>query len=354
MPARPLLITSDPRVLDDVLRVAATSGLEVDVASDGGAARRGWSTAAAVVVGHDKVRSCARLRLPRRQHVVVVGGDLDDARIWQRAVEIGAEHVVFLPDGDTWLATMLTQAAEPPSIGGLVVAVVGGRGGAGATTLATALGLTAARGGRSTLLVDGDPLGGGIDLVLGGEERGGLRWSDLGTTRGRVPARSLMAALPRLDDLSVLSWDRDETQEVPAEAMHTVLDAGRRACELVVVDLPRHVDDTFRAVAAMTDVVLLAVPAEVRATVAAARVAARVVALCGDVRLVVRGPAPSGLSGEEVARVLGLPLAAYLREEPALAAALERGEPPGSRNGPLSKACGSLLAELLPPVRRAA
>ena len=354
MLARPLVITADPQVLDDVLRVAATAGLEVDVAADAGAARRSWSAAAAVVVGHDMVRACARLRLPRRDHVVVLGVDLDDAMIWQRAVGIGAAQVVFLPDGEAWLADMLTEAVEPPAVGGAVVAVVGGRGGAGATTLATALALTAAREGRRTLLVDGDPLGGGIDLVLGGEDRSGLRWADLSTTRGRVPGAALLGALPRLGDLSVLSWDRGETRELPAAAMETVVDAGRRSCELVVVDLPRYVDDCFGAVASLADVVLLVVPAEVRATVAAARVAARVAALCGDLRVVVRGPAPSGLSADEVARVLGLPLAASLREEPALAQALEHGEPPGGRGGPLSKACAQLLTEVLVPLRRAA
>jgi secretion/DNA translocation related CpaE-like protein len=354
VPTRPLLITSDPRILDEVLRVAATAGVELEVAGDVGAARKRWASAPAVVVGPDVAVSCARRRLPRRDNVVLLGDDLDDAGIWQLAVEVGAAHVVFLPDAQAWLGEMLAEAVEPSSTAGLVIGVTGGRGGAGATTLASALAVTATRRGGRALLVDGDPLGGGIDLVFGGEDRGGLRWPDLGSTRGRVSGATLRAALPRMGDLSVLSWDRGDSGPVPADAIETVLEAGRRSGDLVVVDLPRHVDDCFRVVAATADVVLLVVPAEVRASAAAARVAAQLCVLCQDVRLVVRGPAPSGLTGDDVARVLQLPLAGYLRPEGGLDVALERGEPPAERDGPLAGFCGQLLDGLLPPARIAA
>jgi hypothetical protein len=141
---------------------------------------------------------------------------------------------------------------------------------------------------------------------------------------------------------------------VPAEAVETVLDAGRRASDLVVVDLPRYADACSTAVVSAADLLLLVVPAEVRAAASAARVAARVGALCPDVRLVVRGPAPSRLSGSDVARVLTLPLAGYLRAEPDLARSLERGDPPATRSGPLATFCAGLLDELLPAQRQAA
>jgi secretion/DNA translocation related CpaE-like protein len=235
-----------------------------------------------------------------------------------------------------------------------VVAVVGGRGGAGATTLSAALAVTAARRSRRVLLVDGDPLGGGIDLVFHAEELTGLRWPDLASMRGRVPGGALTQALPRTADVALLSWDRGVTGSVPAEALEAVLAAARRSEDLVVVDLPRHVDDTVRVVAAHADLLLLVVPAEVRASAAAARVAARLTALHGDVRLVVRGPAPSGLSAADVAGSLGLPLVGQLKPEPDLDRTLERGEPPGLRSGPLSGLCDRVLDDVLLPVRRAA
>lgn len=355
MPDRPLLITADPAVLDDLLRIGLTAGTELQVAAEAGAARRAWPSAACVVVGPDAAAGCARARLPRRPGVVLLGADLDDAGIWQRAVEVGAEHVVFLPDGETWLTELLAEAVEPSRVRGELVAVIGGRGGAGATTLAAALALQGARTGRASLLVDADPLGGGIDLVLGGESDAGLRWPDLGTTAGRVPGAALTAALPRMAELSVLSWDRSDVLEVPAEAMRAVLEAGLRSCDLVVTDLPRALDDPSRVALSLAAVVLLVVPAEVRAAAAATRVAVQLAPLARDLRLVVRGPSPSGLGADEIAGALGLPLAGFLRPEPGLDLALERGEPPGRRaRGPLAGLCGQLLDDLLPAQRRAA
>jgi len=220
---------------------------------------------------------------------------------------------------------------------------------AGATTLAAALAVTASRADRRVLLVDADPLGGGMDLVFGGESDAGLRWPDLGSTRGRLPSATLTGALPRLNDLSVLSWDRGDVLRVPPEAMAAVLEAGRRSCGLVVVDLPRALDEASRIVLSLASLVLLVVPAEVRAAAAATRMATQLAPLCADLRLVVRGPAPSGLRCDEVAGALGLPLVGYLRPEPGLELALERGEPPGRRSrGPLSTLCQSVLADLLP------
>src|SRR5690606_25835346 len=80
--------------------------------------------------------------------------------------------------------------------------------------------------GLRTLLVDADPLGGGLDLVLGWEQLEGLRWPALTQTDGRVDPPALVQALPRRGDLGVLSWDRGELPEVPAEAMAATTDAG--------------------------------------------------------------------------------------------------------------------------------
>ena len=358
--ARPLAVTADPDLLEELLRLAATAAVELEVAPDVGAAAGAWRSAPFVVLGDDAARAALRGRqrraLPRRDDVVLVGADLDDADVWQRAVQVGAEHVVFLPDAEVWLVERLADAADRPTgPEAPVVAVVGGRGGAGATTLACSLALTAARGDRRTLLVDGDPLGGGIDLVFGGEAHQGLRWPDLRATKGRLPASALTGALPRMSGLSVLSWDRGDTPAVPVEAVQAVLGAGRRGHELVVVDLPRTVDEVVRAVLAEATLTLLVVPAEVRAAAAASRVASSVALLCRDLRVVVRGPSPGGLSAEAVSRVLGLPLAGDLSAEDDLDTDLEKGRPPPRRGrGPLARLCGGLLHELLPPLEQAA
>lgn len=346
--SRPLLVTADPDVLDDLLRLAAMAGVDTDVAHDVGTARRTWESAPCVLVGDDLLDALVAARLSRRERVDVVGRDLDDASIWQRGLALGAEHVVFLPDAERWLVDALADAVEGGR-DGTVVAVLGGRGGAGATTLACGLAVTAVRRGLATLLVDGDPLGGGIDLVFGGENVTGIRWPELGRTRGRVPATALAEALPRLSELAVLSWDRGEATPLPVEAVQAVLTAGRRSHALVVADLPRALDDGAREVLAAASTALLVVPAELRAVAAAARVAAQAAGLCRDLRVVVRGPAPAGLSADEVERALGLPVAVEVRAEPGLARALEEGVPPATRRGsPLAASCRELLEVLLP------
>jgi secretion/DNA translocation related CpaE-like protein len=354
-PDRPLLVTADAALLDDLLRLCGAAGVEAQVAHDELAARQAWDTAAVVVVGADLAPSVVRARVPRRPGVILVGHDLDEDAVWDLAVELGADGVTPLPGSQSWLVARLGDAGEGPAAAGVTVAVIGGRGGAGASTLAAAMSAVAADDGTSTMLLDVDPLGGGIDMLLGQEDAPGLRWPDLTTTAGRVNADSLRAALPRAGSLTFLSCGRDESHRLPVVAVSSVLAAARRSHELVVVDLARHVDDVAELVLSTANTTLLVVPAEVRATAAAGRVAAVTALLAADVRTVVRGPAPGGLSGTLVAEALGLPLAGWLDPEPDLARALEHGRAPAAGGkGPLATLCRSLLDEVLSAGHRAA
>lgn len=352
---RPLIVTADPALLDELLRLCVAAGVEPEVVPDVGAARPGWLGAPLVVIGGDLARLTARAGLPHRRDVVIVGLDSDDAPVWDVAVEIGADTVVFLPDAQTWLVDRFAQSVSGAEHRGVTVAVLGGRGGAGATTLAAALAVTAARMGQRALLVDGDPLGGGIDLALGGEDTAGLRWPDLAVTAGRVDGSALRAALPEVHQLMVLSWDRGDRLKVAPAAMRSVLTAAAASSDVVVIDLPRQVDPATEMALDAADVTLLVVPAEVRATAAASRVAVAVSLIARDLRAVVRGPSPAGLTGRLVADTLGLPLAGYVKAEPGLERAMECGEPPARHGrGPLAVFCRGFLDELTAIHRSAA
>ncbi|MFD7630148.1 septum site-determining protein Ssd, partial [Streptomyces sp. NPDC059851] len=254
---RPLIVTEDPLLLDDLLRLCAAAGAEPHVhhalpgpsgGGDGGgsgpegpsgrtggpAGSVGWESAPLVLVGDDAAR---RVRgAPRRPGVLLVGRDLDDPLVWQRAVEIGAEEVLRLPDAETLLVDRIADVVEGAGKSALAVGVIGGSGGAGASTLACALAVRAARAGERTILIDGDPLGGGMDVLLGGEGAAGLRWPDLAGSRGRVGAGALEESLPELHALRVLSWDRGDRVVVPPAAMRSVVAAARRRGGVVVVD----------------------------------------------------------------------------------------------------------------------
>ncbi|MFF9041555.1 septum site-determining protein Ssd [Streptomyces sp. NPDC014892] len=332
---RPLIVTEDVELLDDLLRLCAAAGARPEVHHGVPESRGRWETAPLVLVGNDAAR---RLRgAARRRGVVLVGKDQDDSGVWQRAVEIGADHVLMLPDGEQWLVDRIADVAEGVGRPALTVGVVGGRGGAGASTLACALAVTSARQGTRTLLVDADPLGGGLDVLLGGESADGLRWPAFAASRGRVGGGALEESLPELHALRVLSWDRGDAVAIPPQAVRAVLAAGRRRGGTVVVDLPRRIDEGVAEALAQLDMGLLVVPAELRAVAAASRVASAFGMVLRDLRVAVRGPYAPGLDDHEVARLLGLPLAG---EVPTEAGLPDGGTPPGGvPRGPLARFC---------------
>jgi secretion/DNA translocation related CpaE-like protein len=346
MSARPLVITAEPDLLDDLLRLAAAGRTDIDVAPDPPAARDRYLAAPLVLIGADQAKACLRARLPRRPRVVIVGHGTAVDPAWEVAELLGAEHVATLPTAEPWIVDRFAAPPGPPPTG-RVLAVIGGRGGAGASILAGGLAMTAVGAGLRTLLVDADPLGGGLDLLLGWEQVDGLRWDALTAAGGRVDPEALLSALPQRGDLVLLSFARDELLTIPAEAMSATMDAARRGRDVVIADLPRRLDDAATLALQAADKTLLVVPAEVRAAAAAARVAAAVAMHCDDVAVVVRGPAPGRLRAREVAQALGLPLAGSLRPDQVMCQELERGEPPAAGGrGALAELCKRVIADL--------
>ncbi|WP_432833919.1 septum site-determining protein Ssd [Dactylosporangium sp. CA-092794] len=348
---RPLLVTDDPALLQEIVTLAAGLALDLDVVPGPEPARRRYPTAPLVLIGDEVAPACARARLPRRSGVLLVARSHGMARLTALAEAVGAGDVVRFPTGAGYLVGRLLNPTAPAALAtavrGRIVAVVGGRGGAGATVLAAGLAITAGRIGLRSLLVDADPLGGGVDLVLGWEDVSGLRWPALSATSGAVDPPALVNALPSRGAVAVLSCGGDAQVTLPHEAMATALDAGSRGRDLVVADLPRRLDEAAVLALQAADRVLLVVPAELRACAAAGRVAATLAPHTDAVQVVVRVPAPGRLRARHVARSLGLPVAGTLRAERGLPRRLERGAPPAARGrGPLAALCRRILGDV--------
>ncbi|MBO0680979.1 CpaE-like family protein [Mycolicibacterium sp. S2-37] len=335
-----LALVSDPGLRDDVDRVAAAAGIRMVHAGEP-SSRKVWTAASAVLLDADGARRCAELALPRREHVILVqrAEPLDDH--WRVAISVGATHLLTLPRQDGDLIAALSEAAEASSQDdrrGVTVAVIGGRGGAGASTLAAALAICA----REALLVEADPWGGGVDLLLGVEHAAGVRWPDLALGAGRVSWVALRDALPRHGGVSALAAGRGGA-EIDAAALSAVTDAGVRGGATVVCDVPRRSTSAAEAALDAADLVVLVTTAEVRACASAAAMVMWLTGMNPNVGVVVRGPAPGGLRPAEVAAGVGLPLLAAMRPQPGLAPALERGGIRLGRRSPLAVAAGRVL-----------
>ncbi|WP_216213685.1 septum site-determining protein Ssd [Amycolatopsis aidingensis] len=316
---RPLAVINDETVLDEVLRLAAAVGCEVDRAADLAGARPQWTGAPLVILDEDAVRHGDPP--PRRAGVLLVCKGTVAPESLRLALRNGVERLVMLPDDEGELVSALADAVEGPALEGRVLAVLGGRGGAGASVFAAGLGLSAVRAGGNALLVDCDPLGGGIDLLLGIEDEPGLRWPELRVNSGRVSMAALQPALPGTRQgrgrLSVLSCGRDDAVGTgpSGHAVAAVVRAGRRAGHLVVCDLPRHLPGPARPVLELADLVVLVVPAELRACASAAQVLRGLLPVRERVRVLVRGPSADGLGIDEVATAIGAPAVASMRSE---------------------------------------
>jgi secretion/DNA translocation related CpaE-like protein len=343
--APPLLVTADETLLDDILRLAAASGVNLDVARDTESGLRGWSSACLVLVGADQAGRLAARRPQRRPEVHLVGRTPVADELFRDAVTLGARDVVELPAAEGWLVELLADTADGAARMARTVAVVGGSGGAGATTFACALAATAAGAGPA-LLVDLDPFGPGVDRVVGFDDADGIRWDTLLESRGRFGSRSLRAALPQQGGLAVLTWGPGPAAAPAGEPVREVLSAAQRANDVVVLDLPRVVDEVTAEALGRCDHVLVMTETSVASVASAGRMLPALRAHCDRLALVVRATG-SALPGERVADILRLPLVSTVGRQRRLAEHVDLGlGPVHARHGPLARAARAVLREL--------
>ncbi|HJC27927.1 MAG TPA: chromosome partitioning protein [Candidatus Dietzia intestinipullorum] len=254
------------------------------------------------------------------------------------------DEVVLLPSGTARLVGLLSTPVESS---GSLVAVVGAVGGCGTSTVAAALAVRASGRGR-TLLVEADPRGPGIDLLLGSEAEPGLRVGDVRSDLGGPDPEALWAAVPRaVEGCGVLARARhvsaraagSASGEAPTEAQVTPSGAAlgaalahRGAGGLVVCDGGRA--ERGDPLPGRADLVVVVTGSDLQGAVAAAEVARTV---AGDVtrrHLLVRAHRGDPVHPADVAASVGVERWDVLPEIPAvrsvsgsggLAAALSRG-----------------------------
>ncbi|MCL1923279.1 MAG: hypothetical protein FWG15_05425 [Propionibacteriaceae bacterium] len=320
----------DTQLIHMAQAAAATNGCEVVVVSTCEDLRDQWRRAAAVLIGVDMVEAVSSWALPPRDAVFLVGFPTADQTLFRWSVPLGAS-VIRLPEGAKWLARVMAGAPGSHR-NGTVVEVRGGAGGVGASTLSVGLALRAASAHMSVALVDGDHQGGGLDLIMGGENTPGWRWDKLRNAVGQIADISSM--LPRIDGVSLVSMERQNPQEVPPAAFEAVVDALARTHDVVVIDSPRHgpwVDLATR---------------HVLVSFQSVRAMSATKAMMGDQgladsTLVLRHRSGS-VSPRDSARALGLPLLGVVPHCPDLPRLADRGIPP-LLGGRWKKVCTRVL-----------
>ena len=148
---RVLTLLSDPALREELDRITAavgTTAVHLDACSR--PAARIWAAARAVVVDGAAARALAVMPLTRRSAVFVVtagapDGPPPDNAVLSASITVGAEAVLTLPGHADQLVRGLSDPGGHAGVSGsrgAVLAVVGGRGGAGASLFAAALALS--------------------------------------------------------------------------------------------------------------------------------------------------------------------------------------------------------------------
>ena len=339
--AAPMLLTADEFLEAELRRLAAAAGSALRVTTAVDDVVTGWGSAAAVLVGADRLAALAERHPPRRDGVHVVAPGPAATDVFRDALVVCAESVVELPAAAPSLARLLADADDEPGSSARAIGVIGGAGGAGASVLAAALAREGAA--RTTaLLVDVDPYGAGADRLVGLEDRPGVRWGELSAS-GRLGGRALRDALPRDAGLSVLSFASQAgcAQAPPLAVAREVLSAARRGFGLVVLDLPRHPGEVADELMPRCDDLVVVSTLSLTALSAAARLRTRLPAVPAG--LVVRGRG-RGVDPETAAAVVGLPLLAAMGDQRGLDESIALGLGPArAGRGPLTRAVRSVL-----------
>ncbi|MEZ2370179.1 septum site-determining protein Ssd [Arthrobacter sp. RCC_34] len=329
-----LLITGLPAIQEAVRAAAAAAGVRLRVAEDVQSAVPDWDRSSAVIVGGDV------LDFPvRRRPVDALLGLQDDPGLWDRAAMWGVERVGVLPAAMGWLAEFLGGMGTVRD-GGLVAGLWGAAGGSGTSTLAVWLAAQAAEEGLRTVLVNTAAHDAGWRYALSAADLAGSGWVELNASSGAISPERLANSLPQTAGFSVLMWPADGVAPGPVIHDPRVLDAARKAYDLVVLDLS---DSTLHQLAWWCDTLTVCAPLTLNAAVRASNELGHLPV--SSPGLVARARRGQGPEAAELAKRLGLRYHGLIPPLRGVQAAADEGRLPGlSRIRPVRTVVGAVLA----------
>ena len=186
--------------------------------------------------------------LPEETRIIGIG-DVNDVALYREIIDAGAVDYVVKPVTEKALSTALQRTKEPQNTPGSSaveakqtrIAVIGSRGGAGVSTVATNLAwVISDELKRRTVLVDLDLEFGTIALSLDLEPTRGLR--EALENPSRIDSLFISSATAKLTDtLAVMATEETLADDIHfnPNAVDVLFDTLGRNCDTIVVDVPR-------------------------------------------------------------------------------------------------------------------
>lgn len=250
--ANVLVVTDLAALADDMVLLATVAGVDavvVPVAEargswlQNGMERFGWDPRA-ILVGPDALNAAPQSAAEAEMHEwILLGNELQQASLLAVAARAPRIRVAILPFSTEWLGNFLTELSRR---GGEAehMTFLGLAGGVGTTTAAALFAARCAGSGQSVVLVDADPLSGGMweRLSMGPHEDSS--WESLNHHEPVPWGVHIAEVLPQTHGVSVLTWnpaggEHAATPNLPVDFVAETIQELRSAFDCVVVDAGR-------------------------------------------------------------------------------------------------------------------
>jgi pilus assembly protein CpaE len=291
---------------------------------------------------------------------VIAIGETNDIGLYRSLMRMGVSDYLVKPLDPVALHEALrraeqAQAPDPtPVRAARTLALVGSRGGVGATSLAVSIAWELSHeAGLRTVLADLDLQFGAATLQLDLEPGRGLR--EILTSPDRIDALLIgSASAPHSERLRVLAAEEplEDDLDIGPAALPTLLNAISADCDAVVIDVPRRMDRLSREALARADLAVVVTDL----SLAGLRDAQRLLGLLrglrpqGEIALVANrvGGSPGDLPQAEFEKAVGaaFDLALPFDEKAALAAAENARPLFAGRASPAAVALSAFTARL--------
>lgn len=232
------LVTSDQELSAHVREISAEAGLSVNVVERASVTDSLLHRSRSLVLVDSRSWDLTESSIAGGVSAVMLAVEPGDSA-WDKASICGFNEVISWPHGAGWLAHRLEVLAADSGSHAEIVAVVGARGGCGASTLAVSLAAAAAGQGAAPVLIDADSHSRGLSRSLGIADGEGLRWADFAELAEPLTAGGVRGQLAECESFPVLTgpWGPGPVAGV---ARKYAIQACELAYDLVVVDLPRY------------------------------------------------------------------------------------------------------------------